>query len=80
MFSNLGSGLANRGFAPSQGIHVAVIAGNIMEWAVIAEMCYAYNHILIGIHDTFSIPAKTAILTKDPIPTIDVSTYDISTY
>ncbi|KAI6652269.1 Long-chain-fatty-acid--CoA ligase 1 isoform X3 [Oopsacas minuta] len=72
MFSNLGSGLANRGFAPGQGLHMTIIAGNIVEWAFIAEMCYAYNHILVGIHDTFSIAAKTAILTIDPAPKIDV--------
>ena len=80
MLSNLGSGLAFRGFTPNRGMHVAVIAGNIMEWAVIAEMCYAFNHVLIGIHDTFSAASKIAILTRDPAPNIDVRFHLLKCY
>ena len=80
MLSNLGSGLAFRGFTPNTGLHVAVIAGNIMEWAVVAEMCYAFNHVLIGIHDTFSAAAKSTILARDPAPSIDVRSSHIFTH
>ena len=75
MLSDLGSGLAYRGFTPNKGLQMAVIAGNIVEWAIIAEMCYAFNHVLIGIHETFSTAAKSVILTKDPAPSIDVRYY-----
>ena len=73
MLSNLGAGLALRGFAPNTGVQMAIIAGNIYQWVVIAEMCYAYNHVLIAIHDTFSPNDKITILKKEPAPKIDVN-------
>lgn len=71
--THLGSGLASLGIDPNSRQHICLLCENIMEWVLVAEMCYAYNHILVAVHNTFMKQELIHALTGLNLHYMDVS-------